>query len=39
MALSNAIFVGRADAIDLKIDGTTVIDLNEALAAAAVDAT
>jgi hypothetical protein len=39
MAVSDAIFVGRPDAIDLESDGTTVVDLNEALAAAASDAT
>ena len=39
MAISEAIFVGRPDAIDLEPDGTTVVDLNEALAAAASDAT
>ena len=39
MALSDAIYVGRPDAIDLKPNGRTVVDLNEALAAAASDAT
>ena len=39
MALSDAIYVGRPDAIDLKTDGESVVDLNEALAAAASDAT
>jgi hypothetical protein len=39
MALSNSIFVGRPDAIDLKADGETIVNLDEALAAAASDAT
>ncbi|MBY0613391.1 MAG: hypothetical protein K2P80_14525 [Beijerinckiaceae bacterium] len=39
MEVSEAIFVGRGDAIKLEVDGTTVIDLNGALAAAASDAT
>ncbi|MET3439037.1 hypothetical protein [Sphingomonas sp. 1185] len=36
---ANQIYVGRADAVDLEIDGETVIDLNAALSAAATDAT
>lgn len=39
MALSEAVYVGRPDAINLEPDGRTVVDLDEALAAAASDAT
>lgn len=39
MALSDAIYVSRPDAIELKLNGKTVVDLNKALAAAASDAT
>jgi hypothetical protein len=36
---ADQIYVGRADAVDLEVDGEIVIDLNEALSAAAKDAT
>lgn len=39
MALSNAVYIGRPDAINLEPDGVTIVDLDEALAAAASDAT
>ena len=39
MALSDAVYVGRPDAINLEPNGRNVVDLDEALAAAASDAT
>lgn len=39
MALSDAVYIGRPDAINLEPDGIAIVDLDEALAAAASDAT